>query len=152
MPTGESVAALTQRITADKMNKKLETVDLGDAEASEAEATTPSILGCHQVVVPDTADDIDIILDENEMVIDAWAVKTTGAGGGGDALTIKDGSGNTIATMSLNVADKAITRATDIDDDFATIASGGTLRVTPTIGGGVANCLLFIMVLKVPAP
>lgn len=60
-------------------------------------------------------------------VLDAWCVKTAGAGAG-DTVTIDDGTTAITDAMDCNVADKLIVRAASIDDATAVLEEGGTLR------------------------
>lgn len=64
-------------------------------------------------------------------VIDAWAIKTDATGSTTDALTLKDGDGNTIATFALDgVAAGGIVRATSVSQTHKALAAGEALQVT----------------------
>lgn len=65
-------------------------------------------------------------------VFDVSAIKTS-ASAGGETLTVSSTGDAITDAISLAVADQAIVRAAQIDDDHNRIASGGILRVT-TVG------------------
>lgn len=81
-------------------------------------------------VIGNAAGDTDIILTHKTRVIDAWAVKTTAAGGAGDTVTVKNGATAITNAIVVNVADQTVVRAGTIDDAQHVVNAGGTLRVT----------------------
>ena len=81
-------------------------------------------------------------------MIDAWAVKTSTAGGSGDTVTVKNGSTAISDAISLNVADKAVARAGEVDDASHEIAEDGTLRVTAATATNNA-CTVYVLGVRV---
>lgn len=105
----------------------------------------------HRVDVADgVTGDVDVALTHKTLVTDVWLVKTAGAGGAGDTITVKSTATAITDAIDINVADKVMKRAGTIDDSSATIAAGGILRVTRT-KSAAANvaCTVFVLGLRV---
>lgn len=105
----------------------------------------------HMVEVPDGATgDVDVTVTHKVRVLDVWLVKTAGAGGMSDTITVKNGATAITNALDINVADKTVVRAGTIDDAQWEIAAAGTLRVTRT-KASMANvaCKVFVRVLRV---
>ena len=105
----------------------------------------------HRVNVADGATaDVDVVLTDKTLVTNIEVIKTTGAGGGSDTITVKNGATAITNAMDINVADKTIVRPTTIDDAQQTITAGGTLRITRT-KASAANvaCLVIVRGLRV---
>lgn len=119
--------------------------------AVAANANTTGALGVlHRIDIADAATgDVDVVLDHKTRVIDAWCVKTGGAGGAANTIQVKNGANALTDAMSINIADQAIARAGSIDDAQHEIAAGGTLRVTRTKAGGNAACTVYVLGLRV---
>jgi|GEM_PF-965371 len=84
--------------------------------------------------------DVDVVSTHDIRVIDAWFVKTGGAGGAADTIQVQTGAGAAISNaMDANIADQAIVRAGTIDDATHRIAAAGTLRIHSN-NGGAGNC------------
>lgn len=85
-------------------------------------------------------------------VVDVIAQHTGGAGEASDTLQLKDGDDNAISdALDWSGADNAIVRAGTIDDAYATLAVGDTLRVTTVdddsgsdVGAGVVTVIALI--------
>ncbi len=85
-------------------------------------------------------------------VIDVIAQHTGGAGEASDTLQLKDGDDNAISdALDWSGADNAIVRAGTINDAYATLAVGDTLRVTTVdddtgsdVGAGVVTVIALI--------
>lgn len=93
--------------------------------------------------------DVDVVVTHTIRVIDAWVVKTGGAGGAGDTIQVQTGAGAAITdAMNTNVADTTIVRAGAIDDATHRIAAAGTLRVHSN-NGGLGNCACIVYVTAV---
>jgi hypothetical protein len=110
-----------------------------------------SIPVIHRVTVPaGTTGDVDVTLTHKTLVVDAWLVKTTAAGGGAGTITVKNGATAITDAMSININDKAIARATTIDDASHEIAAGGTLRVTRTRSASTdESCIVYVKGVRV---
>lgn len=107
--------------------------------------------GVMEVIRVDVADataDTDVIMTHKVRVLDVVIVKTTGAGGSGDTLTVKNGSTAITNAMVTNVADKAVVRAGTIDDASHEIAAAGTLRLSANKATNAA-CTVYVYVIKV---
>ena len=98
---------------------------------------------------PDAATaNLDFVLpaDMGLTIIDAWAVKTGGAGGAANTVQVQTGASAVIASeMDLNIADAVIARALTIDDATAVIAAGGTIRLDRVKAGGNAACIVYVL-------
>lgn len=105
----------------------------------------------HRVAVADGATgDVDVTLTHKTLVTDVWLVKTAGAGGASDTITVKNGTTAITDAMDINVADKAVVRAGTIDDAQYAISAGGTLRVTRTkASANNVACVVFVLGIRV---
>jgi hypothetical protein len=115
-----------------------------------AEVADSNVIGGVEVVyrvpVPDgTTGNVDVVVTYKTRVIDAHLVKTVGAGGVSDTITVSNGADAITNAMDINVADKAIVRAGTIDDATHEIAAAGTLRVVRT-KASAANvaCVVYV--------
>lgn len=115
-----------------------------------ANQTAPGIPVLHEITVPDAATgDVDVVLDQKTRILDVWLVKTGGAGGSGDTITVKNGSTAITDAMDINVADKVVVRAGTIDDAQQEIAAAGTLKVTRTKGSANnAACKVYVLAVR----
>jgi len=93
----------------------------------------------------------NITVAEKIRVVDAW-VQMNGAGEASDTVVIGN-AGNAICTIATGAAaDMAIVRTEAIDDANATIASGGSLRVTTTdndTGDDVPPMTVYVLAMHV---
>lgn len=104
----------------------------------------------HRIAVADAATgDVDTVLTHKTRIIDAWAVKTGGAGGAANTIQLKSGSNAITNAISINIADQAVARAGTIDDAYHEIAAAGTLRITRTKAGGNVACTVYVLGLRV---
>ena len=82
------------------------------------------------------------------LVTDFWAVKTGGAGGGGDGITLQDGAGNAISDqLDMNVADTTVVRASTINDAFSSVTAAENLQV---VAAGAATVASICFVAGIP--
>lgn len=65
-----------------------------------------------------------------------FIVQNNGTGTTSDTITITDGTNAITDAIDISGADKTVALVSTIDDAYATISAGGTLRVTETDGGG----------------
>lgn len=88
----------------------------------------------------------DVILTNKTVVVDAW-VQFNGAGAASDTIQVLNSASAITNAMDGNQSDKAIVRCGSIDDAFATISAGGTLRVTQTdaAGSNAPPCYVFVL-------
>lgn len=100
----------------------------------------------HNVAVPDGATgDVDVVITEKMRVTAVRLVKTGGAGGASDTITVKNGTTAITNAMDINVADQTVVRAGTINDASWEIAAAGTLRVTRTKASGAnVACLVIV--------
>lgn len=104
----------------------------------------------HRIDVADgVTGDVDVTLTHKTRVVEAWLVKTAGAGGANDTITVKNGATAITDAMSINVADKVVVRAGTIDDAQHEIAAGGTLRVTRTKVTANVACVVYVLGVRV---
>lgn len=101
-----------------------------------------------RVDIADATADTDVVVTHKIRVIDVVVVKTTGAGGSGDTLTVKNTATAITNAMVTNVADKAVVRAGTIDDASHEIAAAGTLRFSANKATNAA-CTVYVYALKV---
>ncbi len=82
--------------------------------------------------------DKDVVVTDKCEVIDVVVMKTGGAGGAADTITVKNGATAITNAMDINVSDKVVVRAGTLDDAATVITAGGTLRVSmhKDIAGG----------------
>ncbi len=105
----------------------------------------------HRITVADVATgNVDVVLDAKTRVLDAWVVKTGGAGGASDTIQLKNGSDAISDAVDINIADKVVARVGTIDDAYHEIAAGGTLRVARTKSSGAnVECEVYVLGVKV---
>lgn len=78
-------------------------------------------------------------------VVDCWAVKTTGAGGAADDVTLQTSAGAPISSvLDLNIADTTIARTTLIDDAQHELSAGGTIRLRRLEGAADGSALVYV--------
>ena len=123
----------------------------GAAVANVANANQGGgIVLMHRLDIADAAtNDVDIVTVHKERLLDAWLVKTGGAGAAGNTIQVKNGATAITNAMDTNVADQAVVRVGTIDDASHEIAAGGTLRVTSTKAGGNAACTVYVETIRV---
>jgi hypothetical protein len=107
--------------------------------------TAPVMVGYYRQAISG-AGTINVTVDRNIEVMDAWCVKTDGLGGVGDTVTVQNAASAITDAMSLNVADNLVVRADEIDDANYQIAAGGTLRFV-TVEASDADCICYVKVL-----
>lgn len=90
----------------------------------------------------------DITLTHKERVIDAWFV-LGGAGVGSTTITIKNNTSAITDAMDASGSDKAIVRATTIDEANHEIAAGGTLRTQTETGATQPKATAYILCVRV---
>lgn len=120
--TGASVeAALAERVTGLRVDDVVDDRTVGGVEV------------VHVIdIVDGVTADKDITLTHKTEVLSVEVIKKAGAGGAGDLITVKNAATAITDAMDINVADKAVVRASTIDDAASVISAGGTLRVTKT--------------------
>lgn len=108
----------------------------------------------HRLSIADGATgDIDYVLTHKERIVDAWLVKTGGAGHASeDTIQLKNGATAITEALAVGAADKARKQFVEFDDAQWEIAAGGTLRVTRTKGAGGGNnveCTVYVLAVRV---
>lgn len=105
----------------------------------------------HRIDVPaGTTGDVDVVLTHKTRVTDVWLVKKNAAGGGAGTIQAKNGSDAITDAMSIDINDKVIARATEIDDAFAEIAAAGTLKITRTRTASTdEQCTVYVLGVRV---
>ncbi len=103
----------------------------------------------HRVDIPDATGDTDVVLTHKTRVLNAWIVKTGGAGAAGNTLTFKNGSNAITNALNTNVADTTLVGVGVINDAQHEIEAGGTLRVSNNKAGGNAACTAYVHCLRV---
>lgn len=78
------------------------------------------------------------------VVLDAWSTNASADGG---TWKLDNGTNDICAAVTVAASDTDIDRIADLDDAYATIASGGSLRVVPDAGGAL-DCYININILK----
>lgn len=155
--TGVAVAVTSTDIVVTRTsNVNLTTTASGSLTGTQVSTVADAnVIGgvpvIHRIDVADGATgDVDVTLTHKTRVINAWLVKTAGAGGASDTITVKNGSTAITDAMSINVADKVVVRAGTIDDAQHEIAAAGTLRITRT-KASAANvaCIVYVEGLRV---
>ena len=108
----------------------------------------------HRLSIADGATaDVDYVLVHKTRVVDVWLVKTGGAGHATeDTIQVKNGASAITEAIAVGAADKAVKRATEIDDAAHEIAAAGTLRITRTkgaSGGNNVECTVYVLGVRV---
>lgn len=99
----------------------------------------------HRVLCTSLTGDVTVVLTHKTRIIDVWAV-STGTGGAGDTVIVKNVATAVTDTMDLNVADKAVVRALTIDDAQHEVAAGANLVVS---GASAVNAQVYILGVRV---
>lgn len=121
-------------------------LDGSNAASLAANATTPGLLVLFRTAIPDdVTGDVDIVVVPKVRVVDAWVVKTGGAGNAGNSYQLKNGATAITDAIDGDLADTAIKRAGTIDDAQHVIAAAGTLRWTRTKAGGNAQAVAYTL-------
>jgi hypothetical protein len=90
----------------------------------------------------------NVVMTHKVMVVDAFAV-LAGAGVANTVLTVGN-AGNAITNgMDVSGADTTVVRAGTINDANQTIAAGGSLRVTTTVGATQPDCVVYVWAVRV---
>jgi len=90
----------------------------------------------------------DVTLTYKTRVIDAWVV-LTGAGVASTTLKVQNGATTITDAMDVSGSDKAIVRATTIDNAQHEIAAGGTLRIKTETGATQPACTVYVLGIRV---
>lgn len=121
--------------------------------APSADANT--IAGLQVIFEVDFADvastSTDVVLEYQTRILDMFAIKTAGAGAAGNTIQLQTAAGanNITDAIDMNVADTTVVRTGTVDDAFATVAAGGTLRVDLVKSGGDSAAQVYIVGLRV---
>ncbi|ANS05349.1 hypothetical protein [uncultured Mediterranean phage] len=113
--------------------------------AVAVETSTPVTYGFN--IADAATDNYDLVMPagHNFKVTDVTVVKTGGAGGANDTVGVLNNTDAITDAIDINAVDTTIVRATTIDDAFATIAAGGTLRVAVVnLGGANVACEVYV--------
>ena len=86
----------------------------------------------------------DVVMTYAIRVLAVWAVKTGGAGAGGDTQQVLSTAAAISNAMSTNIADTTIARATSINRTNRNIAAGGILRFTQA-GAATAQAIVYVL-------
>lgn len=94
----------------------------------------------HRIAIANGATaNTDVVLTHKTRIFDVTVIKTAGAGGAGDTITVKNSTNAITDAIDINVADKVVKKAGTIDDAYFEIAAGGTLRVAMVNGAAGGN-------------
>jgi hypothetical protein len=99
----------------------------------------------HRIACAALTGDVTVVLTHKTRVVDVWAV-STGAGGSGDTITVKNVATAITDVMDLNIADKLIARALSIDDAQHEIAAGANLVIS---GASAVNAIVYVLGVRV---
>ncbi|MAH45665.1 hypothetical protein CMI37_07535 [Candidatus Pacearchaeota archaeon] len=102
----------------------------------------------YSITIPNTAGafNVDLTILHGLTVYDAWFVKTGGAGGAADTVTLSSGANAITNAMDANQPDQTVVRAGTIDDATYIVTAAQGLRATCNNGnagvfGGVLTCI-----------
>lgn len=90
----------------------------------------------------------DVILTYKTRVIDAWLI-LTGTGISTTTLVVANSDDAITDTMDASGSDKAVVRATTIDDANHEIAAQGTLRITSATGATQPDATVYVLGIRV---
>ena len=102
-------------------------------------------------VAAGAAANVDVTAKFKFTVIDAWAQHLGGAGEASDTLTIQNSTNAITDALDWSGADKAVVRAGTIDDAYATLDEGDTLRVAPSdsdAGDDLGAGMVFVLAVR----
>lgn len=123
---------------------------VGAANVANAQVTPGQVILYRIDVADGATGNVDVVLTYKSRVINAWVVKTVGAGGASDTITVNNGATAITDAMSINVADKTLVRAGAIDDASHEISSGGTLRIVRTkVSAANVACTVYVEAIRV---
>lgn len=105
----------------------------------------------HRIAVADgTTGNVDVTLTHKTLITSIEVIKTGGAGGSSDTLTVSNATNAITNAMDINVADQTVVRPTTVNDAYSTIDAAGTLRCTRTKASGAnVACLVIVRGLRV---
>lgn len=72
-------------------------------------------------------------------LVDAFVVKRVGAGAAGDQVIVTRNGNTVVAAITLNLADRAVGRALDVDDAQTDFVAGDALGLHFDLGAGGNN-------------
>jgi hypothetical protein len=108
--------------------------------------TAPQPLLGIQFTTEDGASNTDYVLTRGLEVVTVIGYKTLGAGGAGDALTVRDqtSAADISNVISLNVADTTVIAATTINDATGRMPAGDIMRFVVAAGAGNNGCAIVV--------
>jgi hypothetical protein len=108
------------------------------------------------ITIPNTAGafNVDLTILHGITVYDAWFIKTAGAGGAADTVTLSNQAGSAVSNaIDCNVADATVVRATTISDATYMVTAAQGLRAACNNGGaGVFGGTLTCIGIPTPTP
>lgn len=124
-------------------------IDGGDVAVRVLNAAPGAIAQVFTVAFADAAtNSVNIVMTEQMQVIDVIVLKTAAAAAAANTVTVLN-EGNAITdAIVTNIADKAIARASTIDDAFHDVIVGAALRVTNTKAGGNSACIVKVLCMR----
>ena len=122
---------------------KLAPSSLTVGNVASAALTGIGLAVCATFEIPNTAGDYDLVIPLKIEFSDMTAVKTTGNGGAGDTVRLKNGATVISDALSLNAVTGSIVWAGAMDPTQNIVAAGGTLRVTAV---KATNCACHVTV------
>ena len=90
----------------------------------------------------------DVTITHKTRVLDAWVV-LTGAGVASTTLKVQNTATTITDAMDVSGSDKAIIRATTIDDAQHEIPAGGILRIKTETGATQPKCTVYVLGIRV---
>jgi len=123
------------------------------ATVASANSTAGAVLVHYKAVPQGSTASYAMTVDDTIMIIDAFVIKTSGAGTTGDqvALWDEDETYQISGTMSLNgVSDGSIVRVGSIDDAYHIVQATHHFHIKAEQGaGGNKACLVFVLCMRV---
>lgn len=108
---------------------KTSKLDLG--VVLDTATTIPSLPFVIPVTLPLSASDILVYAPCDLIIVDAWFINTSGAGGA-ETLTVKSGATAVTTAMNINVAAGVIVRDALVNTTVSTFLSGATITIHPS--------------------
>lgn len=94
-------------------------------------------------VLPEYTSDFHFVITDKFRIADFWVIKTEVDGSERDRLLIAKNESELFSEISLNVPDKTIIRATQIDDDLDSFEKNDLLTISCRAEGNT-SCILYI--------
>ena len=124
-------------------------IALSDLTAAILDGTAAKVVADDRVdLTAGALAETDVTITHKTRVLDAWVV-LTGAGVASTTLKVQNTATTITDAMDVSGSDKAIIRATTIDDAQHEIPAGGILRIKTETGATQPKCTVYVLGIRV---